>query len=130
MFMPYPTNKNANQPAHSCSLISTFVRCLDCIISIYHGLGWFESYRVRKPLRTGFLVTRLGLQSGGAVDTGLQGTIPQLHQICISIKKKTACMLQPFFCSKSDFFFTECHYTYSVTHFKCICLSIFLVMTG
>ena len=33
LFMPYANNKGADQPAHPCSLISTFVvRCLDSII--------------------------------------------------------------------------------------------------
>ena len=32
-FMPYANNKGADQPAHPCSLIITFVvRCLDSII--------------------------------------------------------------------------------------------------
>ena len=32
---PYANNKGANQPAHPCSLISTFVvRCLDSMICI------------------------------------------------------------------------------------------------
>ena len=31
--MPYANNKDADQPAHPCSLISTFVvRCLDSMI--------------------------------------------------------------------------------------------------
>ena len=37
--MPYANNKGADQPAHRCSLISTFVvRCLDnmiCILAIF-----------------------------------------------------------------------------------------------
>ena len=34
-FMPYASNKAADQPAHPCSLSSAFVvRCLDSIISI------------------------------------------------------------------------------------------------
>ena len=34
-FIPYANNKGADQPAHSCSLISTFVvHCLDSIIPI------------------------------------------------------------------------------------------------
>ena len=33
LFMPYANNKGADQPAHPCSLISTFVvRCLDSMI--------------------------------------------------------------------------------------------------
>ena len=33
--MPYATNKGADQPAHPCSLISTFVvHCLDSMICI------------------------------------------------------------------------------------------------
>ena len=33
--MPYANNKGADQPAHPCSLISTFVvRCLDSMICI------------------------------------------------------------------------------------------------
>ena len=33
--MPYANNKGADQPAHSCSLISTFVvRCLDSMLCI------------------------------------------------------------------------------------------------
>ena len=33
--MPYVNNKGADQPAHPCSLISTFaVRCLDSMICI------------------------------------------------------------------------------------------------
>ena len=32
--MPYANNKGADQPAHPCSLISTFVSCLDSIISL------------------------------------------------------------------------------------------------
>ena len=35
LFLPHANNKGADQPAHSCSLISTFVfRCLDSIISL------------------------------------------------------------------------------------------------
>ena len=35
MFIPYANNKGADQPAHSCSLISTFiVRYLDSIIPL------------------------------------------------------------------------------------------------
>ena len=35
LFLPYANNKGADKPAHSCSLISTFVfRCLDCIIPL------------------------------------------------------------------------------------------------
>ena len=35
MFLPYANNKGADQTAHPCSLISTFVfRCLDSIISL------------------------------------------------------------------------------------------------
>ena len=35
LFMPYANNKGADQPAHSCSLISAFVvRCLDSTISL------------------------------------------------------------------------------------------------
>ena len=35
LFMPYANNRGADQPAHLCSLISTFVvRCLDSIISL------------------------------------------------------------------------------------------------
>ena len=35
VFLPYANNKGADQPAHSCSLISAFVvRCLGSIISI------------------------------------------------------------------------------------------------
>ena len=35
LLLPYGNNKGANQPAHPCSLISTFViRCLDRIISL------------------------------------------------------------------------------------------------
>ena len=33
--MPYANNKGADQPAHPCSLISTFVvRCLDSIMPV------------------------------------------------------------------------------------------------
>ena len=33
--MPYANNKGADQPAHPCNLISTFVvHCLDCIIPL------------------------------------------------------------------------------------------------
>ena len=71
-----------------------------CSLPRLHNIYLSRSWLVwvlpsSKPLRTGFLMTRLGLQSGGAVDTGLQGTIPQLHQICISIKKD--CMHAPVF---------------------------------
>ena len=35
LFLPYANNKGAGQPAHACSLISTFViRCLDSIIPL------------------------------------------------------------------------------------------------
>ena len=35
LFMPHANNKGADQPAHRCSLISTFVvRCLDSLISL------------------------------------------------------------------------------------------------
>ena len=34
VFMPYAKNKGTDQPVHPCSLISTFVRCLDSIIPI------------------------------------------------------------------------------------------------
>ena len=34
-FMAYANNKGADQPAHPCSLISTFVvRCLDSMVCI------------------------------------------------------------------------------------------------
>ena len=32
--MSYANNKDADQPAYPCSLISAFVRCLDSIISL------------------------------------------------------------------------------------------------
>ena len=72
MFMTYANNKDADQPAHPRSLISTFVvRCLDSIIilvsiseisSLYLAsvvaqaglsLPWSQTPK------TGFLVTRL-----------------------------------------------------------------------
>ena len=58
LFLPVANNKGADQPAHPCSLISTFVaHCLDSIISFYirnfkplaSFCGWtgqFESYLV------------------------------------------------------------------------------------
>ena len=60
LFMPYENNKCADQPAHPCSLLSTFVvRCLDstvCILAITKvsrffcsWTGWFESYLVANP---------------------------------------------------------------------------------
>ena len=62
--MPYANNKGADQPAHPCSLISTFViRSLDNITctsffyirnfkplaSLYSCAGRFESYLVANP---------------------------------------------------------------------------------
>ena len=49
--MPYVNNKDADQPVHACTLISTFVvHCLDSIIPIFATLtGWFESYLVENP---------------------------------------------------------------------------------
>ena len=63
LFMPYATNKGADQPAHPHSLISGFVAgCLDSIIPIFaisktfkmlaslgSWRGWFESYLVAHP---------------------------------------------------------------------------------
>ena len=69
-FMPFANNKDADQPTHLRSLISTFVvRCLDSTVSIIakskssrppslcSWAGRFESYLVQTP-KTGFLVTR------------------------------------------------------------------------
>ena len=45
MSMPFANNKGTDQPAHPCSLISTFVvRCLDSIIPI---LGKSQSSRLQ-----------------------------------------------------------------------------------
>ena len=70
--MKYANNKDADQPAHLCSLISTFVvRCLDSIIplvsisellSLYLGsvaaqAGLCPTWS--QTPETGFLVTRL-----------------------------------------------------------------------
>ena len=62
--MLYANNKGADQPAHPCSLISTFVvRCLDSIISLVSSsnfkilarlrswAGWFECYLVANSWR-------------------------------------------------------------------------------
>ena len=64
LFMPYVNNKDADQPAHPCSLISTFiVHCLDSIIpilskfkisrlaSFWSRAGQFESYLAANPRR-------------------------------------------------------------------------------
>ena len=51
--MPYANNKGANQPAHSRSLISTFVvRCLDSIICIrvISNVSRFQLASVSKQL--------------------------------------------------------------------------------
>ena len=72
LFMPYVNNKGADQPAHPCSLISTFVVCcLDSIISI-HAKSKISRLQLvseteqasfsqpgRKPPKTGFLMTWL-----------------------------------------------------------------------
>ena len=58
LFKPYANNKDADQPAHPCSLISTFVvRCLDSKISLvfmnlasfFSWADHFESYLVANP---------------------------------------------------------------------------------
>ena len=72
LFMPYAKNKGADQPAHPCSLISTFVvRSLDCIIplvsiseisSLYLASVAAQadlSLTWSKTPKTGFLVTKL-----------------------------------------------------------------------
>ena len=66
--MPYKTNKGTDQPAHLCSLISTFVvPCLEyniytCCIQSFKTLArfcswasWFESYPVANPRRHVFV---------------------------------------------------------------------------
>ena len=68
----YANNKGADQPAHPRSLINTFVvRCLDSIISLvsFSEISSLQLASVAaqaclsltrlKPLKTGFLVTRL-----------------------------------------------------------------------
>ena len=88
LFMPYANNKGADQPAHPCSLISTFVvRCLDSIIllvsiseiwSLYLAsvaaqtglcLPWSETPK------TGFLVTRLNPTLHTSSSRSLSSTI-------------------------------------------------------
>ena len=71
LFMPYANNKDADQPAHPCSLISIFVvRCLDSIslvsivaISCLYLASVAEqtglSLTCWKIPKIGFLVTRL-----------------------------------------------------------------------
>ena len=60
--MPYANNKDAEQPSHPRSLISTFVvRCLDMYIcyiqsfnilaSFWSWAGWFESYQFQNRWR-------------------------------------------------------------------------------
>ena len=57
LFMPYMNNKGADQPAHPCSLISTFVVCISsfCIgnfMTLASFFSWadrFESYLVENP---------------------------------------------------------------------------------
>ena len=70
--LPYANNKGADQPAHSRSLISTFViRCLDSIIPLVSICEISSLKLVSEALqpglsltwsqtpKTGFLVTRL-----------------------------------------------------------------------
>ena len=63
LFMPYANNNGADQPAHACSLISTFVvRCLDSIIllvSISEISGLYLAFVGSHMAETGFLMTCL-----------------------------------------------------------------------
>ena len=61
-FMPYANNKDADQPAHPCSLISIFVvRFFDstCIISIDALLNMSRLYLVSEAEPAGFSLTWL-----------------------------------------------------------------------
>ena len=70
--MPYANNKGADQPVHSCSLISAFVvRCLDSVITLvsiseisslylaFVAAQAGSSLTWMKTPKTGFLVMRL-----------------------------------------------------------------------
>ena len=58
LFMPYANNKGADQPAHSCSLISTFVvHCLDSLISLVSISEISSFYLACVPQQAGLSLT-------------------------------------------------------------------------